>query len=128
MAAINGKAVDWKHTGINSPMINFVNEYPHHDLSANFPKFMMLSRSTDADQYQDSIINDCVYYQDNAEKADAWLDYILQSYSGYNYNKTKTDHLSQCPMPDNLNITGGPCFYGADYEAQINTLPIKGGN
>ncbi|KAL9559197.1 hypothetical protein PS6_000908 [Mucor atramentarius] len=126
MAAINGKAVDWKHTGIDSPMIKWVNEYPHHDLSANFPKFMMLSRSSDQEQYQDSIINDCVYYQDNAEKADAWLDYILENDPGYNYDKTKADGLIQCPLPDHLNVTGGPCFYGAEYEAQIKALPIKG--
>lgn len=126
MAAINGKAVDWKHTGIDSPMINWVNEYPHHDLSGNFPKFMMLSRSSDQDQYRDSIVNDCIYYQDNAEKADAWLQFILEHDSGYSYDKS-SNRLMQCPIPDHLNVTGGPCFYGADYEAQIKALPIKGG-
>ncbi|GAN04102.1 hypothetical protein MAM1_0055d03561 [Mucor ambiguus] len=128
MAAINGKAVDWKHTGIDSPMINWVNEYPHHDLSANFPKFMMLSRASDQDQYRDSIVNDCVYYQDNAEKADAWLEFILQHNPGYTYDKTKKagGGLIQCPTPNHLNVTGGPCYYGADYEAQMKALPIKG--
>ncbi|KAL9547577.1 hypothetical protein MBANPS3_006103 [Mucor bainieri] len=127
MAAINGKAVDWKHTGIDdSPMINWVNEYPHHDLSANFPKFMMLSRASDQDQYRDSIVNDCVYYQDNAEKADAWLAFILEHNPGYTYDKSKQSGLIQCPIPSHPNVTGGPCFYGADYEAQIRALPIKG--
>ncbi|KAI8643982.1 chitin synthase-domain-containing protein [Parasitella parasitica] len=126
MAAINGKAVDWRHTGIASPMIDWVNQYPHHDLSANFPKFIKLSRSSDQDQYRDSILNDCVYYQSNADKADAWLDYILQHDPGYSYSRTELDHLSQCPLPDHLNVTGGPCFYGADYEAQISALPVKG--
>ncbi|CEP17984.1 hypothetical protein [Parasitella parasitica] len=124
MAAINGKAVDWRHTGIDSSMIQWVNEYPHHDLSANFPNFMKLSRPSDQDQYRDGILNDCVYYQDNADKADAWLDYVLQHDPGYSYNGKTA--LSQCPLPDRLNATGGPCFYGPDYEAQISTLPIKG--
>jgi hypothetical protein len=123
---INGKAVDWRNQNLDSTLVNFVNRYPHHDLSANFPKFMMLSRASDTSPYQDSIVNDCVYYQDKASQADAWLDHVIQSDPGYTFDKS-TQLLSQCPLPEHTNVTGAPCFYGSEYEAQFNSLPIKGG-
>lgn len=87
---------------------------------------MMLSRLSETSPYQDSIVNDCVYYQDKAAQADAWLEHVILSDPGYSFDKS-AQVLSQCPFPEHTNITGAPCFYGWDYEAQFNSLPIKGG-
>lgn len=127
MSAINGKAVYWRHLDNDSPMVNWVNGYPHHDLSPNFPKFMMLSRSSSESLYQDSLINTCIYYQNRADQADAWLEYYLATDRGYGYDESRSPALYECPVPDQRNITGSPCFYGSEYTAQFNSLPIKGG-
>ncbi|KAI8090143.1 chitin synthase-domain-containing protein [Gilbertella persicaria] len=123
-SAINGKVVDWRHVS-NNPMVDFVNNYSHHDLSANFPRFMMLSRTTTNTPYSDSIINDCVYYQNRASAADAWLNYLLSIDDGYVYDKASKT-LLECPVPNHPNITGAPCFYSSDYNSLFYDLPIKG--
>lgn len=127
MSAINGKAVNWRYLENHSDMVNWVNEYPHHDLSASFPKFMMLNRASSESLYGNSIVNTCIYYQNKAENADAWLDYYLSTDQGYEYDKSKSPALYKCPLPDQRNVSGSPCFYGSEYEAQFNSLPIKGG-
>ncbi|KAI9478769.1 MAG: chitin synthase-domain-containing protein [Benjaminiella poitrasii] len=125
MSAIHGKVVDWrKQTEMNSSMVNWVNKYPHHDISANFPRFMILSRSAEDVVYEDTMINDCIYYQNKSAEADAWLDHVLLSDSGYSYDRK--DGLSLCPLPNQLNVTGAPCFYGPEYDVQLDVLPIKG--
>ncbi|KAI7901849.1 chitin synthase-domain-containing protein [Cokeromyces recurvatus] len=126
MSAIHGKVIDWRHINVNSSIVNWVNKYPHHDLSANFPRFMMLSRSSTEDQYQDNIINECIYYQNKSIEADAWLDHLLLTNPGYKYDKSKKDHLSLCPLPNQYNVTGAPCFYGPEHNTHMSILPIKG--
>ncbi|KAI8376593.1 chitin synthase-domain-containing protein [Choanephora cucurbitarum] len=124
MAVINGKVVDWRHVS-SSQMVDFVNQYPHYDLSANFPKFMMLSRADSDTMYADNIINNCIYYQNRAPAADAWLNHLLSVDDGYLYDKVNRT-LLECPIPNRPNITGAPCFYSSDYKSLFNGLPIKG--
>ncbi|KAI8335228.1 chitin synthase-domain-containing protein [Blakeslea trispora] len=124
MAVINGKVVDWRQIP-NSPIADFVNQYPHHDLSANFPKFMMLSRTSSNTLYADKMLNDCIFHQNRASSADAWLNHLLSVDSGYLYDKTNKV-LLECPVPDHPNVTGAPCFYSSNYKSLFNDLPVKG--
>ncbi|KAI8984609.1 chitin synthase-domain-containing protein, partial [Mycotypha africana] len=134
MAAIHGKAVDWRSVDSSSPsfatknaMVQWVNQYPHHDLSNNFPTFMVLNRPSNKAFYADSIVNDCVFGQNKAEEADAWLDFVLESNPGYTYETiSNVKQLLQCPMPNQPNVTGSPCFYGPEVEAELSMLPVKG--
>jgi hypothetical protein len=124
MTAINGKAVNWRHTGQNTTMINFSNTHPHHDLSPDFPKFMTLSRAAPDQFYSDSVLNECIYFQNKSSEADAWLNYLIQSDTGYAVDDTNT--LVSCPLPNQRNTTGAPCFYGSQSTSQLDSLPIKG--
>jgi hypothetical protein len=125
--AINGKAVNWHRfhpTSPNNAVIDYVNQYPHRDLSPNFPKFLMLNRSSPDTKYADDIVNDCIYYQNKGLEADAWFDHLMDTQPGYQFSNGE---LTYCPSPGHANQTGAPCFYGSDVDALVNSLPIKGG-
>lgn len=123
-SAINGKAVNWHHySGPPNPIIDYVNQYPHYDLSPNFPRFLMLNRTSDSSAYDNEISNDCIYSQEKDVEADAFLDYLIKTQPGYTF---VNDALTYCPIPGHSNVTGAPCFYGAEVEHLVNTLPVKG--
>lgn len=90
-------------------MIDYVNQYSHHDLSWNFPTFL-------DNNY------DCLYGKD--DQVAAWLEHLMTTDTGYNF---ENDVLTECPLPGNRNVTGGPCFHGNDVEATLNSLAIQGG-
>jgi hypothetical protein len=124
--AINGKAVNWHHySGAPNPIVDYVNNYPHRDLSPNFPKFIMLNRTSPDRGYADAIVNDCIYYQNKGTEADAWLDHLINTDPGYQF---QNDELTYCPLPGSVNQTGAPCFYGNDVDTLVDSLTIKGGN
>ncbi|KAI8971110.1 chitin synthase-domain-containing protein [Pilobolus umbonatus] len=122
LAGIHGKAVHWAEYSGTSEVADFVVQYPHHDLSLNFPRFMLLQRNFNT-PYTDSIMNNCIFYRNQSVQADAWLDYYLSSNSGYDYRNKR---LLQCPLPDHTNITGGPCFYGPEHDHLVRSYKVKG--
>lgn len=125
LTAINGKAVNWhRYSGAPNTIIDYVNQYPHYDLSPNFPKFMTLNRTSELARYEDDQLNDCIYYQDKGLEADAWFDHFVDTQAGY---KFQDDVLISCPTPGQPNITGAPCFYGSLVDNLVDTLPMKGG-
>ncbi|KAG2205224.1 hypothetical protein INT47_009489 [Mucor saturninus] len=107
--AINGKAVNWHHyEGPPNPMIDYVNQHAHQDLSWNFPTFL------------DNRF-DCLYGKE--DQVAAWLEHLMTTDIGY---KFIDGELESCPIPGARNITGGPCFYGNAVEETLNTLLIQG--
>lgn len=109
LSAIHGSVVDW--SDYSSEMADFVNQYPHQDLSLDFPKFMALSRPTSTTNYDDPVLNICIQDFNKTAQADAWLKYYLTIHPGYDY---QNNTLLHCPMPGKPNITGAPCFSTMD--------------
>lgn len=108
--AIHGKAVNWHHyEGPDIPMIDYVNQNPHRDLSWNFPNFL-------------DINYDCLY--DKEDQIEAWLEHLMATDTGYSF---VDGILTQCPLPGARNLTGGPCFHGNEVESTLNSLSIQGG-
>lgn len=128
--AINGKAVDWHHSPPVvpelTPIVDYVNQFPHRDLSPNFPRFLMLNRSSPTTRFADDIVNDCIYYQNKGPEADAWFDHLVDTSTGYQFEQD-SGQLVYCPLPGQINQTGAPCFYGSEVDSLVNSLSIKGG-
>lgn len=123
-AAINGKAVNWTRYIGTSDIADFVSNNPHRDLSAMFPKFMLLDRSSSEGSYSDDILNQCIYNQNKSSQADAWLTHRLTKDPGYSYvNK----QLVSCPLPGHPNITGAPCYFGEKTTSIVDGYAVKGG-
>ncbi|RCH89433.1 hypothetical protein CU098_004372, partial [Rhizopus stolonifer] len=118
LSAIHGSVVDW--SDYSSDMADFVKQYPHYDLSLDFPKFMSLSRESQYSAYNNPVLNDCIFNLNMSARADAWLDYYLNIHPGYDY---RNNALLHCPMPGHPNITGAPCFGGMDV---MNGYKTKG--
>ncbi|KAG2232801.1 hypothetical protein INT48_008727 [Thamnidium elegans] len=107
--AINGKAVNWhQYDGPPNTMIDYVNQYAHHDLSWNFPTF--LDREYD-----------CLYGKQ--DEIEAWLEHLMDTDTGYNF---QDGHLVECPLPGKRNQTGAPCFRGPDIQNTLDSLSIQG--
>ncbi|RCH91847.1 hypothetical protein CU097_010472 [Rhizopus azygosporus] len=117
LSVIHGTAVDW--SGYSSDAANFIKEHPHQDLSYNFPRFLHLNQSNI--DYNEPILNNCIYSLNMTDKADAWLKYYLTKHPGYDY---QDDTLLHCPIPGKLNMTGAPCFDGT---SAMDGYRIKGG-
>lgn len=90
-------------------MIDYVNQYAHHDLSWNFPTF--LDREYD-----------CLYGKQ--DEIEAWLEHLIDTDTGYNF---QDGHLMECPLPGKRNQTGAPCFRGPDIQNTLDSLSIQGG-
>ncbi|CEI94041.1 hypothetical protein RMCBS344292_08264 [Rhizopus microsporus] len=70
--------------------------------------------------YNEPILNNCIYSLNMTDRADAWLRYYLTKHPGYDY---QDDTLLHCPIPGKLNMTGAPCFDGT---SAMNGYRIKG--
>lgn len=120
LSTINGKVVDWLQQGNATSMTAFVNQYPATDLSPNFPLFMQLKRPIYQTHYSNYLIDQCIRRFNTSTQADNWLQYKLKSDTGYLY---KNHTLISCPLPNQPNITGAPCFD----PNELTHLPKAGG-
>ncbi|KAI9251583.1 chitin synthase-domain-containing protein [Sporodiniella umbellata] len=118
VSAIHGSVVDW--SDYSSEMAEFVKQYPHQDLSLDFPRFMSLDRDSVDNVYNIPVLNECILNLNMSLKADAWLKHYLNIHPGYDY---QDDVLLHCPQPSRPNITGAPCFGGIN---AINGYKTKG--
>lgn len=123
-SSINGEVVDWYELGNSSEMTQQVNLYPHHDLSAMFPTFMLLQRQDGKDTYSNSIINACINRFNRSTQADKWLNYKLTQDPGYLY---ENGQLISCPLPYQRNETGAACFYTVPDMQEYQRYHKKGG-
>lgn len=105
-------------------MTQQVNLYPHRDLSAMFPTFMLLKRQDDQTTYSNNIINTCINSFNRSTQADNWLNYKLTNDPGYLY---QDGQLISCPLPDQRNETGASCFYTVEDMQEYQKYHKKGG-
>ncbi|CEP19963.1 hypothetical protein [Parasitella parasitica] len=122
-SSINGEVVDWHGLGNTSAMTQQVNAYPHYDLSPMFPSFMALLRPTDQTRYDDQVVDACINGFNRSTKADNWLSYKLANDPGYVFKDNK---LQSCPLPNQRNKTGAPCFYSSASKEEYVRYPKKG--
>ncbi|KAI8381288.1 chitin synthase-domain-containing protein [Radiomyces spectabilis] len=122
-AGINGWAVNWSDHAASSAMAAQVSQYAGYDLSPMFPNFMKLHRDSPHDTYNDPVLRHCIADADTAAKADRWLQYKLTHDPGYVAQNGK---LVSCPMPDQRNKTGAPCYYTHDVNIETQQFGLKG--
>ena len=123
-SAINGDVVNWHDLDYTSEMIEQVNKYPHYDLSPMFPSFMALQRPVDQTYYNNRDVDDCINGFNKSTEADNWLSYKLATDPGYVF---KNNRLQSCPLPNQRNKTGAPCFYSMISKEEYKRYPKKGG-
>ncbi|KAG0174847.1 hypothetical protein DFQ30_002470 [Apophysomyces sp. BC1015] len=127
---INGKAL--KIGGNMEPQVAAViQQYPHQDLSPIFPTFLFLKHGLYA-SYADPRLQQCIGDHNRTTQADNWLNYRISQDSGY---ELQNGELKSCPLPNQPNITGAPCFSpfpgdnsdlsGEDVKAVYNSLPTQ---
>lgn len=103
--------MNWHHyQGPSNSVIDYVNQYPHHDLSWNFPTFL-------DHEY------DCLYGKQ--QEINAWLEHLIATDTGYKFDED--GDLIQCPLPGKRNQTGAPCFHGPEVQNTLDSLSIQGG-
>lgn len=123
-SSINGMVVDWHDLGNTSEMTFEVNQYSGMDLSPMFPLFMQLQRAPNDPSYSNEVIDDCINGFNKSIQADNWLNWKLTHDTGYLY---ENDKLISCPLPNQRNKTGMPCFYSMISQQQIQQYREKGG-
>lgn len=124
LSSINGKVVDWHDFGNATDMTQQVNLYPHYDLSPMFPRFMMLQRPQNQLNYNNEVIDACINGFNRSTEADNWLNYKLTHDPGYVFENNR---LISCPMPNQRNQTGMPCFYSLIANLEFDRYPKEGG-
>ncbi|KAI8988223.1 chitin synthase-domain-containing protein [Mycotypha africana] len=122
-SSINGDVVDWRKLGNKTEMTEQVNLYPHYDLSAMFPQFMVLQRPEDQLFYNNRIVDECINGNNRRTEADNWLKHKLATDPGYVFEH---DKLVSCPFPYQRNLTGSPCFYSLIAQHEYARRPKKG--
>ncbi|ORX61579.1 hypothetical protein DM01DRAFT_1332180 [Hesseltinella vesiculosa] len=124
-STVNGRVIDWYNDDNDIAMA--VRPYVGMDVSPMFPAYMNLKRNSANDQnapYSNPQYQDCIGAQNYTSQADAWLAYRMTTDPGLQVDQN--GNLVSCPLPNQLNTTGAPCFYSEANLSLANAMGYKG--